>query len=136
MTKATYMRKRRELLAKLSGINAQIADLDAQPIDAPRPRRESRRRIPSWCKPWWERRDGRQHIVYCTVKRRRDAEPVTAWWLWMDGKPKCKSDTEAGIKQLAFVRSFCFDTFVWDAKQWDEYKKFHPEIEEKLRELA
>ncbi len=128
MTKATYMRKRKELLA-------QLADLDAQPIDEPKPRQIVRRRVPTWCRPWWERRDGRQHIVYCTAARRRDKQPSTAYWLWRDGEPRTKSATMHGIKQLAHMY-FGYETYVWDAEQWDRHMEAHPEIGQKLKELG
>jgi hypothetical protein len=123
------MRKRRELLA-------QLADLDAQPIDPPAPRSTRRVRIPQWCRPFWERRDGRQHIVYTTAQRRGDREPTTAYWVFRDGQAVAKAATMQDAKTLALLRSFAFDTFVWDAEQWDEYKRSHPEIEEKLREVS
>lgn len=128
MTKSTYSRKRAELLR-------QLADLDAQPIDPPTPRAVRRVRVPQWCRPFWERRDGRQHIVYMTAQRLRDKVPTTAYWLWCDGQPKAKSETMDGAKQLARMR-FGYDTFVWDAEQWDEYKAAHPEIGRKLAEIA
>ncbi len=130
MTKATYMRKRKELLA-------QLADLDAQPIDEPKPRQEMRRRVPTWCRPWWERRDGRQHIVYCTAARRKYKEnPKTGYWLWQNGEPKVVATTMDAAKGLARIRGLGYETYIWDAEQWDEYKREHPEIEQKLRELA
>lgn len=130
MTKATYNRKRAALLQ-------QLADLDAQPIDPPAPRSARGVRVPQWCRPFWERRDGIQHIVYCTVQRSgRDRAPISAYWLWRDGLPRCHAGTMEDIKQLAASRSFFFDTYVWDAEQWDEYKAAHPEIDAKLREIA
>ena len=130
MTKATYMRKRRELLA-------QLADLDAQPIDEPQRQTPPRRRVPTWCRPWWERRDGRQHIVYCTAARRKYKEnPKTGYWLWQNGEPKVVATTMDAAKGLARIRGLGYETYIWDAEQWDEYKREHPEIEQKLRELA
>ena len=129
MTKATYNRKRAALLA-------QLADLDAQPIDPPAPRSARRIIVPQWCKPFWERRDGRQHIVYTTAKRRRDKVPTTAYWIFRDGKAVAKAATLADAKTLAFIRSFGYDTYVWDAEQWDEYKANHPEVGRKLAEIA
>ncbi len=132
MTKATYMRKRRELLA-------QLAELDAQPIDKPidKPKQTTRRHIPTWCRPWWERRDGRQHIVYCTAARRKYNEnPVAGYWIWLNGEPKVMATTMDKAKALACIRGLVYETYVWDAEQWDEYKKAHPEIGQKLAELA
>ncbi len=130
MTKATYMRKRRELLA-------QLADLDAQPIDEPRPRQIVRRRVPTWCKPWWERRDGRQHIVYCTAARRKYNEnPATGYWIWLNGEPKVMAPTMAKAKGLARIRGLVYETYVWDAEQWDRHMEAHPEIGQKLKELG
>lgn len=128
MTKATYNRKRAELLK-------QLANLDAQPIDPSAPRSARGVRVPQWCRPFWERRDGRQHIVYTTAQRRRDKEPSMAYWLFCDGQPKAKAATMDGAKQLAHMRC-CYNTYVWDAEQWDEYKAAHPEIGQKLAEIA
>lgn len=130
MTKSTYSRKRAELLR-------QLADLDAQPIDPPAPRRAVRRVcVPQWCRPFWERRDGRQHIVYTTAQRRRDREPTTAYWIFRDGQAVAKAATMAAAKTLAHYRSMLYETYVWDAEQWDEYKAAHPEIGQKLAEIA
>lgn len=99
MTKATYNRKRAALLA-------QLADLDAQPIDTPAPRSAARGvRVPQWCRPFWERRDGRQHIVYTTAQRRRDREPSTAFWIFRDGQAVAKAATMAAAKTLAHLRA-------------------------------
>ena len=124
------MRKRKELLA-------QLADLDAQTIDEPQRQTPPRRRVPTWCRPWWERRDGRQHIVYCTAARRKYKEnPKTGYWLWQNGEPKVVATTMDAAKGLARIRGLGYETYIWDAEQWDEYKREHPEIEQKLRELA
>ena len=129
MTKATYNRKRAEQLQ-------QLADLDAQPIDTPAPRSARGVQVPQWCRPFWERRDGRQHIVYTTAKRRRDKDPSAAYWIFRDGKAVAKAETMQDAKTLALIRSFGYDTYVWDAEQWDEYKSNHPEIGQKLAEIA
>lgn len=129
MTEATYKRKRKEILRHIAELNGRLVELDGQLIVKSR----LRPRIPQWCKPPWERRDGIQHIVYCTVKRRRDRKPIEAFWLWKDGVPKCHADTMDGIKSLAAMRSFAFDTYVWDASQWDEFKASHPEIDAELK---
>ena len=130
MTKATSMRKRKELLA-------QLADLDAQTIDEPQRQTPPRRRVPTWCGPWWARRDGRQHIVYCTAARRKYQEnPKKGDWLWQNGEPKVVATTMDAAKGLARIRGLGYETYIWDAEQWDEYKREHPEIEQKLRELA
>ena len=129
MTKATYMRKRRELLA-------QLAELDARPIDRPKTRKSARRRIPSWCKPWWERRDGRQHIVYCTAARRKYGEdPATGYWIWLNGEPRVMATSMDKAKSLAHLRAMLYETYVWDAEQWDRHMELHPEISQKLKEL-
>lgn len=133
MTRSTYLRKRRDIMEQLADLNAQLTNLNAQTIDAPAPR--TTRRVPQWCKPWWQRRDGIQHIVYCTAKRKRDSEPSTAYWLWLNGEPKAKSNTMAGIKQLAHIRSMLYATYVWNAEQWEEHMREHPEIAQKLKEL-
>lgn len=130
MTKATYMRKRRELLS-------QLAKLDAQPIDSPKPRKTASRRIPSWCKPWWERKDGRQHIVYCTAARRKYNEnPVTGYWIWLNGEPKVMATTMEKAKALARMRGMIYETYVWEAEQWDRYIELHPEIGQTLKEFG
>lgn len=131
MTKSTYSRKRAELLR-------QLADLDAQPIDPPAPRKAVRRVcVPQWCRPFWERRDGRQHIVYCTAARRKYGEnPVAGYWIWLNGEPKVMAPTMAKAKGLARIRGLVYETYVWDAEQWDEYKAAHPEIGQKLAEIA
>lgn len=128
MKEATYKRKRKEILRQIAELNGRMVELDSQPIVKSRPRP----RIPQWCKPFWERRDGIQHIVYCSAKRRCDRAPIEAFWLWRDGVPKCHADTMEGIKSLAAVRSFLYDTCVWDVSQWDEFKASHPEIDAEL----
>lgn len=89
-----------------------------------------RRRLPQWCRPFWERRDGVQHIVFCSAKRRRDKEPTTAFWLWFNGQPVAKSDTIDGAKSLAALRAMMYDTYVWDASQWEEEMRRNPQIAE------
>lgn len=89
-----------------------------------------RRILPQWCRPFWERRDGAQHIVYCSAKRRRDKEPTTAFWLWLNGQPVAKSDTLEGAKSLAALRAMLYDTYVWDASQWEEELRRNPQIAE------
>ena len=130
MTKATYMRKRKALLA-------QLADLDAQPIDEPQRQTPPRRRVPTWCRPWWERRDGRQHIVYCTAAWRKYKEnPKTGYWLWQNGEPKVVATTMDAAKGLARIRGLGYETYIWDAEQWDRHMEAHPEIGQKLKELG
>lgn len=130
MTEATYRRKREEILRQIAELNGRLNELDSQPIVKPSPC--SRPRIPQWCKPFWERRDGIQHIVYCSAKRKRDREPIKAFWMWMDGVPRCHANTLEGIKALAAMR-FAYTTYVWDASQWDEFKATHPEIDAELK---
>lgn len=89
-----------------------------------------RRILPQWCRPFWERRDGAQHIVYCSAKRRRDKEPTTAFWLWLNGQPVAKSDTLEGAKSFAALRAMLYDTYVWDASQWEEELRRNPQIAE------
>lgn len=131
MTETAFKRKRRDILRQIAELNGRLAELDGQPIvkSSPRP---SRPRIPQCCKPFWERRDNTQHIVYCTARRKRDHAPVKAFWLWLNGIPKCHADTMEGIKALAAMRSFLYDTCVWDASQWEEFKASHPEIDAEL----
>ena len=130
MTKSTYTRKRRELLARLKKTHAELLALEHEPIEVMV--RPAQNRIPQWCKPWWERRDGNQHIVYCTATK--NGIKRTGWWLWCDGRAKVMSDSIENAKALARIR-FCYDTLIWDVEQWDKYVKEHPAITDKLKEL-
>ena len=133
MTKSTFNRKRRELVRQVAELNARLAELDAMPIDPPKPKlKPSRPRIPEWCKPFWERRDGNQHIVFCTAKRKRDRAPFAAYWLFLNGKPVAQSATLDGAKGLASLRSMLYNTMVWDYCQWEQWKSQHPEIDQEL----
>lgn len=99
-----------------------------------RPKKHRRRRPPEWCLPPWERKDGRQHIVYCTAQRpRRDKHPITAYWVWVGGRPVVKSDTMDGAKSLAKIRAMMYETYVWDAEDWEKEKAANPQIEEVLK---
>lgn len=93
-----------------------------------------RRRPPEWCLPPWERKNGAQNIVYCRAMRaRRDKEPVEAWWVWTDGKPVVKSDTLEGAKALAGMRAMLYDTYVWDAGDWEKTVAADPQMQEVLK---
>lgn len=134
MTKPTFNRKRRELVRQIVELNERLAVLDAMPIDPPKPK-PNRPRIPEWCKPFWERRDGNQHIVFCTAKRKRDREPFAAYWLFLNGKPIAQSATLDGAKGLASLRSMLYTTMVWDYCQWGQWKSQHPEIDQELSKI-
>lgn len=93
-----------------------------------------RRRPPEWCLPPWERKNGAQNIVFCEAMRARiDKSPVPAWWVWRDGRPVCKSDTLQGAKDLAALRSMIYDTYVWDAGDWEKTVATDPQIQEVLK---
>ena len=44
--------------------------------------------------------------------------------------------TMAKAKGLARIRGLVYETYVWDAEQWDRHMEAHPEIGQKLKELG
>ena len=118
------MKREAEIMAEMKAEEEKRKKRKAAAAKSPR------RILPEWCKPFWERRDGVQHIVYCSAKRKRDKEPITAFWVWFNGHPVAKSDTLDGAKGLAALRAMLYDTYVWDASQWEKELRRNPQIAE------
>lgn len=126
MLKSTYLKQKRALKKRIRDAIADLEALDKEPIEESKgPKRVI---VPQWCKPPLERRDGRQHVVYCEAKRKRDKEAVMAWWVFYNGEAKFKSDCYEKAVEFARIR-FCFE------EDWELYKAKNSSIEAKLKEI-
>lgn len=132
MLKSTYLKQKRSLKKRIREAIADLEALEKEPIEENKG--QKRVIVPQWCKPPWERRDGRQHVVYCEAKRKRDKEAVRAWWIFYNGEAKFKSDCYEKAVEFARMR-FCFETAIWNYEDWELYKAKNPSIEAKLKEI-